>query len=209
MNQMCWRFTFIGMLAVAAMVLNIPGGGISLSASGILSFQQADLNEINHPDLFRWKWRVSTANSQQIVSDIAEITPTPVPTIGIERPQHKNPIPLNQLDSSLVQRVHFDYDQDTLTPDAKSGILINTAWIKLHTEYDILLEGHCDERGSNEYNIALGDRRASSVREYMIRQGIDPNRIMTRSFGEEKQLDTRQNNEAYSLNRRVEFYAVP
>lgn len=172
-------------------------------------YQQADMAEINHPDLFTWKWNERFRDDSQDGSEYVNAQPTPVPTVGIERPKHNAPIPLNELDSSLVQRVHFDYDQDLLTPDAKSGIQINTAWIKMHTNYDILLEGHCDERGSNEYNIALGDRRAQSVRDYMIRQGINPDRIITRSFGEEKPLDLRQSNRSFALNRRVEFYAVP
>lgn len=172
-------------------------------------YQQADLSVITHPDLFVWKWGARNRDDSQDVSMGVDAEPTPVPTIGIERPKHNTPIPLNELDSSLVQRVHFDYDKDVLTPEAKSGIQINAAWIKMHTEYDILLEGHCDERGSNEYNIALGDRRAQSVRDYMIRYGIDPERIITRSFGEEKPLDLRQTKSAFAINRRVEFYAVP
>lgn len=209
MKRLCWFGLLVGLFFPTAGFFVLATGGAALFASGMTVYEQADLSVINHPDLFQWKWgHAETVEKQQGIAK-AGITPTLVPTIGIERPRVKSLIPLDQLDSSLVQRVHFEYDQDLLTPEAKSGIQINTAWIKMHTEYDILLEGHCDERGSNEYNIALGDRRASSVREYMIRQGIDPNRIMTRSFGEEKQLDNRQTNEAYALNRRVEFYAVP
>ena len=209
MKQLCWYRSFVGIAALAAFFWGLAPGTSSLFATGSKIHLQADLSETTHPDLFRWKWGQSgSVDLEQNISN-ADTTPTPIPTIGIERPQHKTPIPLNQLDSSLVQRVHFEYDQDLLAPEAKSGIQINAAWIKMHTEYDILLEGHCDERGSNEYNIALGDRRAASVRDYMIRQGIHPDRIMTRSYGKEKQLDNRQTDEAYALNRRVEFYAVP
>lgn len=205
----------IFVLTVTVFVLLVLGLFLNINkqqdsyAHGDQHYQRADMAEINHPDLFTWKWskRFQDDSNDGLVYVNAE--PTPVPTVGIERPKHNAPIPLNELDSSLVQRVHFDYDKDLLTPDAKSGIQINTAWIKMHTKYDILLEGHCDERGSNEYNIALGDRRAQSVRDYMIRQGINPDRIITRSFGEEKPLDLRQNSRAFALNRRVEFYAVP
>lgn len=205
--------TFVLTVSVFALLLFVSFLNINQQqntyAHGNHQYQQADMAEINHPDLFTWKWSKRFQDDSEDGLVYVNAEPTPVPTVGIERPKHNAPIPLNELDSSLVQRVHFDYDKDFLTPDAKSGIQINTAWIKMHTKYDILLEGHCDERGSNEYNIALGDRRAQSVRDYMIRQGINPDRIITRSFGEEKPLDLRQNSRAFALNRRVEFYAVP
>jgi peptidoglycan-associated lipoprotein len=209
MNTKTYLLTLFGIaLFTLGCFLSLQVTSISYAEAG-KGYPQTDLSEINHPELFTWKWLKSVKQDSNELTHGADIQPTPVPTIGIERPKHNTPIPLNELDSSLVQRVHFDYDKDLLLPDAKTGIQINAAWIKMHTEYDILLEGHCDERGSNEYNIALGDRRAQSVREYMIRQGINPERIITRSFGEEKPLDLRQTNEAFALNRRVEFYAIP
>lgn len=210
MNQ---RYSLLLITLCIALTALASGPIDDILASPYLGMQgqygQTDLNEINHPDLFRWKWGISPATEHKSVSDATATDSAPSPKLDIKRPQRVNPIPLGQLDSSLVQRVHFAFDKHILTPEAKSGIQINTAWIKMHTEYDILLEGHCDERGSNEYNIALGDRRASAVRDYMIRQGIAPGRIMTRSYGEEKPLDVRRSHHAYALNRRVEFYAVP
>lgn len=116
------------------------------------------------------------------------------------------PIPFGQL--GLVQRIFFDFDKSNIRPDQEAGLQKNLKWILEHPEADVLLEGHCDERGTQEYNIALGERRAMSVRQYLIRGGVDPSRIVTTSYGEERPLDYGKTEEAYAKNRRVEFFKI-
>ncbi|RJP25441.1 MAG: peptidoglycan-associated lipoprotein [Candidatus Omnitrophota bacterium] len=173
-------------------------------------YEKTDLAVVNHPDLFKTRWR------SKIIDETAHPTanddPQPLPPRKIiEIPAYVKgkPLPLNQLDSSLVQRVFFEYKKAVLQPKSIRGIQVNTDWLKKHPEYDILLEGHCDERGSDEYNLALGERRAQAVCSYMTDLGIDSDRLTTRSWGEEKPLDPKATEEAYALNRRVEFYAIP
>lgn len=178
-------------------------------STGDKLFGRADHAEFTHPDIFN-KFRAKKEK---------KVEPTPAyqhaekeaeeePDLGRKEIKDRL-IPLDELDRSLVQRVFFDYDKSFLKVNAKKGVEINSSWLKKHPEYDILLEGHCDERGSNEYNLALGERRAVSVRKHMVELGIAPERITIRSWGEEKPLDHRSTQKAYALNRRVEFYAIP
>ncbi len=103
-----------------------------------------------------------------------------------------------------IKTIYFDFDQFSLRPDAIQAVQVNLACIKLG-EFTFSLEGHCDERGSNEYNLALGKRRAESVRDYLIQMGINQKRIETVSFGEEKPVALGKNETAWAQNRRVEF----
>jgi peptidoglycan-associated lipoprotein len=104
-----------------------------------------------------------------------------------------------------LQDIHFDFDKYTIRDDAKEILDKNAAWLKKNPNLKIQIEGHCDERGTNEYNLALGDRRSKSTKDYLIFLGIDPARISTISFGEEKPLDPGHNEEAWAKNRRSHF----
>ena len=79
------------------------------------------------------------------------------------------------------------------------------AWLESHPDVQILIEGHCDERGTREYNLNLGQRRANSVKEYLVGKGIDPNRLHTISYGEERPIELGMSESAYAQNRRVQF----
>jgi len=98
--------------------------------------------------------------------------------------------------------VYFDYDDTTLRSDARNILAKNASWLKDNSDVEIIVEGHCDERGTTDYNIALGDRRAKSVRSYLIKLGIKGNRIATISYGEEKPVDAGHDESAWSKNRR-------
>ncbi|MEK6692484.1 MAG: peptidoglycan-associated lipoprotein Pal, partial [Nitrospirota bacterium] len=101
--------------------------------------------------------------------------------------------------------IYFDYDKYNIRDDVKAILEKNAAWLKKNPGVKIQVEGHCDERGSNEYNLALGDRRARSARDYLVLLGVDPKRVSTISFGEEKPLDPGHNEEAWTKNRRGHF----
>ena len=108
----------------------------------------------------------------------------------------------------LEQRVNFDYDQSALRSDAESLLRQKLAILRASPQVEIRLEGHADERGSVEYNQALGNRRAQSVLEFFSQQGLSAGGFQTTSFGEERPLSTASSESAWAQNRRVEFVIV-
>ncbi|MBB5022571.1 peptidoglycan-associated lipoprotein Pal [Desulfurispira natronophila] len=109
------------------------------------------------------------------------------------------------LDGSQMYTVHFDFDRSSIRSDARKILDNNVTFMERNPEVKIVIEGHCDERGSSDYNLALGDRRAQSVKDYLVTNGIDASRITTISYGKEKPADPRSNESAWQKNRRGEF----
>lgn len=101
--------------------------------------------------------------------------------------------------------VYFEYDSATLTSDAMALLKVKAQWMQTNPNERALIEGHCDERGSNEYNLALGDKRAESVKTFLVNLGISASRLATVSYGEEKPMDTGKTEAAYAKNRRAHF----
>jgi len=99
----------------------------------------------------------------------------------------------------------FDFDQATLSPDAQSTLERHALWLQTHRDLRVTIEGHCDERGTVEYNLALGDQRAQVAREYLIGLGVSPERLTAVSFGKERPLDPGHNEGAWARNRRDHF----
>jgi peptidoglycan-associated lipoprotein len=108
---------------------------------------------------------------------------------------------------SELRTVYFDYNSFQLSQEAAQILQANAQWItaKEHSDVNIQVEGHCDERGSNEYNTNLGQKRAAAVREYLFRLGVDANRISTVSYGEERPIDPGHDEAAWARNRRAQF----
>lgn len=104
--------------------------------------------------------------------------------------------------------IRFEFDQYVLTSQARTTLKENAAWLKRYNNIQIMIEGHCDEWGPNEYNIALGDQRAQTARDYLIYLGVESDRIKTISYGEEYPVDPASNREAWAKNRRTEFVVV-
>lgn len=104
-----------------------------------------------------------------------------------------------------TEPIYFDFDQSVIRADQKEKVKELGAWLLAHPQEEVTLEGHCDERGTEEYNLALGERRAESVRSYLVNLGVDPSRLKTISYGEERPVDPGHNEEAWAKNRRVEF----
>lgn len=104
-----------------------------------------------------------------------------------------------------LQAIYFDFDKSDIRPDAKTTLDENTEWLKANSGVSIQVEGHCDERGTDEYNLALGERRAHSTKAYLGSQGINEDRLTTISYGEERPADSGHNEEAWSKNRRADF----
>jgi peptidoglycan-associated lipoprotein len=101
--------------------------------------------------------------------------------------------------------VYFEYDKADLRPDALDQLKKNTAWMKANPVYRILIAGNCDERGTVEYNLALGERRAVAAKNYLVTAGIDASRIETISYGEEHPADPGHSEAAWAKNRRDDF----
>lgn len=109
---------------------------------------------------------------------------------------------------SALQTIHFDFDRSFIRDDSKTTLRQNAEWLKTHSDVVIQIEGHCDERGTNQYNLALGQRRADSTKNYLVSLGINGDRILTITYGEEKPVDPANNETAWSKNRRAEFVTV-
>jgi peptidoglycan-associated lipoprotein len=103
------------------------------------------------------------------------------------------------------RHIYFDFDRAELKPESRNILKTKAAWLKAHTEYSVRIEGHCDERGTNEYNIALGERRANAAWKYLNALGISGDRMDTVSYGEERPIDTGHDESAWRKNRRDQF----
>jgi peptidoglycan-associated lipoprotein len=108
-------------------------------------------------------------------------------------------------ESRLLKDVHFDFDKYDIRPGDAEILKDNAALLSKYPQVKIQVEGHCDERGTNEYNLALGERRANAAKRYLLSLGISSDRLSSISYGEEKPLDTGHNEEAWSKNRRGHF----
>jgi peptidoglycan-associated lipoprotein len=114
------------------------------------------------------------------------------------------PIPGTQEDlvQNVGDRVFFNYDSAVLTPEGRRTLERQAEWLRLFPELNITIEGHCDERGTREYNLALGERRATAARDYLIAFGMNSSRLRTTSYGKERPYALGHNEESWSLNRR-------
>jgi peptidoglycan-associated lipoprotein len=110
---------------------------------------------------------------------------------------------LNRL--GVLRTVYFAFDSSELSPSAQSTLRDNAQWLKAHPNYRFVIQGHCDERGTIEYNLALGDRRGSAARDYLVSLGIERSRARVVTFGEERPAIQGHDESAWSQNRRAEF----
>ena len=105
----------------------------------------------------------------------------------------------------MSEDVYFDFDSSALTNMARNVLSRKAEFLRINPDASVIIEGHCDERGTNAYNIALGDRRAESAKAYLIDLGIDATQLSTISYGEERPVDMGKNEEAWAKNRRAHF----
>ncbi len=111
-------------------------------------------------------------------------------------------------ESRLLKGIYFDFDKYNIRTGDAEVLKENAALLMKHPNVKIQIEGHCDERGTVEYNLALGERRASSAKKYLISLGVPEGRISTISYGEERPFDTGHNEEAWAKNRRGHFVVL-
>lgn len=110
--------------------------------------------------------------------------------------------------AKIFKNIYFDFDKYDLKEDAIKTLKEIGDYLRKHSDVKILIEGHCDERGTREYNLVLGEQRSLSARNFLINYGISPKRIYTVSYGEDKPADPRHCEEAWAKNRRCEFKIV-
>lgn len=111
----------------------------------------------------------------------------------------------NALDQEKLAKAYFDFDKYEIKPTYRTPLANDAAMIKGHSTQNVVVEGHCDERGSESYNLALGERRAESVKKYLVSLGVNEGQIHTISYGSERPAENDHDEKAWALNRRVQF----
>lgn len=138
---------------------------------------------------------------------VVTLEPTPVPTPTPAPRSQEDDIKAMSLDrvSSYLKPAFFDYDKADLRADARDVLAADATWLKAHPAVLFTIEGHCDERGTAQYNLALGDRRANAAKEYLVSLGIDAGRAKTVSYGNERPFATGHDEDSWAKNRRAHF----
>ena len=155
------------------------------------------------------------------------VTPEPADTGEVAQPTREEPKPVEVTEtfkpeepkvveipppsaaelSRQLQNIYFAFDKYDLSDESRRILQGNTGVLKEHASFRVVIEGHCDERGTIESNLALGEKRARAVRDYMVSLGLSPSRLRIVSFGEERPSDPGHNENAWAKNRRAEFKA--
>jgi len=131
------------------------------------------------------------------------VTPVePIQPVRVPEPTRPTKEPTVE---EALKSVYFDYDSAVLRDDARATLDENITWLKANSTVRVQIEGHCDERGTEEYNLALGERRANAAKQYLIKNGIDASRLFTISYGESRPVDPGHNETAWAKNRRAQF----
>ncbi len=156
-----------------------------------------------------------------------EVTPDPPEVIEAPPPQPPPPVEPPEADAfepadpgsdvlsireinegGRLQTIYFDYDQSEIRPDQRAKLQANAQFLRENTNFRLVIAGHCDERGTREYNMALGERRAGATMQYLMNLGVPGNRVDIISYGEENPAATGNTASAWAQNRRAQFQAV-
>ena len=139
-----------------------------------------------------------------IEDEASDVAPETYQTVDEQQAQELNTQTQTQVQEIEVQdRIFFGYDAYEVSDDAKKILDTQVAWMKSDPTIKVMVEGHCDERGTREYNIALGERRANAVKTYLISNGVEESRIKTISYGKERPAFFGATEEVYAKNRRA------
>lgn len=148
-----------------------------------------------------------TATETKVDTQPSDFVQETKPTV---EPLPANIEALNQAVQSrgLIKDAFFAFDESTLSAEGQAALTTSASWLKQNPTYGILIEGHCDERGTEQYNLALADRRASIARDYLVTLGVDAARIKTVSYGEERPFAEGHSEAAWAQNRRAHLVIV-
>ncbi|HXX13700.1 MAG TPA: peptidoglycan-associated lipoprotein Pal [Candidatus Eremiobacteraceae bacterium] len=192
----------------------------------------ADRDTINQGESVKLNWTTTDATNVSIAPEVGAVTPqgsttvTPAQSttytltasgaggnadssvhISVNAPAPA-PAPKESLDELFLREIrdaYFDYDSAAIRPDARQSLQKDADFLKAYPSIRVTIEGHCDERGSTEYNLALGQRRANAVKEYLVSLGIPGDRLNTTSWGKEKPFCMESNEACWQQNRRGHF----
>ncbi len=143
------------------------------------------------------------ATPQQIAKAIKD---EPIPAVKIpEDKDFQAPVEKSPEAAKTFQNINFDFDKYDIRPDARVILDAIGKYLMENPKVSVLIQGHCDEKGTREYNLVLGEQRALSTRRYLVAAGISPDRLFTVSYGKDMPLDPASNEEAWAQNRRAEF----
>jgi len=142
-----------------------------------------------------YKVRATNSSGEAVAEARVTVTDPPAPELP--------PLTNSEYFDQNVKDAFFDYDQYDIREDARAALMANVRALKERASLRITIEGHCDERGSSQYNLALGDRRAIAAKDFLVSQGVNSSRIDTVSYGEERNFCDENNEECWQLNRRA------
>lgn len=145
---------------------------------------------------------------KQVNTDDRDRTPPPIEETVEDTTEDDEAMARDRAMAAIGEMIFFEFDRSDLREDARSTLQRKAEALRQFPEVDVRIEGHADERGTIEYNLALGERRADSARRYLIDLGIDPDRMTTVSYGEERPMTPGSNEAAWADNRRDEFIAA-
>jgi peptidoglycan-associated lipoprotein len=149
-----------------------------------------------------------TATETRVANPPDFVQPT-TPTVTVENlPSDIEALNRVSEQRGYLQDAFFGFDEATLSADAQTALTTSASWLKKNPQISLLVEGHCDERGTEQYNLALGDRRANAAKEYMVTLGVDAGRVRTVSYGEERPFDPGHDEAAWAKNRRAHLVIV-
>jgi len=173
------------------------GNATDVSIDGIGAVQANGSQSVSPADSTTYHLVAKGAGGTQEATARLTVTPAPAPP-----PPPPPTVTDEDLFSQNVKDVYFDYDKADVRADQQSSIQADAQFFAQHTNISFTIEGHCDERGSTEYNIALGDKRASAVKEALTAAGVSASRIKTISYGKEKPFCNESNEACWQQNRR-------
>jgi peptidoglycan-associated lipoprotein len=168
----------------------------------------------------------TTSSTESTVPAVPTMTTTTAPTTTASpntdfvQTDTMKPVESTQLPTDLeelnrvaqtrgyLQDAFYGFDESTLSSDAQAALTASADWLKRYPQYNLLIEGHCDERGTEQYNLALGDKRANTAKEYLATLGVDTSRVRTVSYGEERPFDAGHDDAAWAKNRRAHLVVV-
>lgn len=175
--------------------VTIDGGVGTMGASGTRA--------ISPSDSITYTASVSNASGSSSASTRVTVTEPAAP------PPPPPPITVTEFFNTRIRDIYFDFDKYDIRPDAQTTLEANARALAERSEIRFLIEGHCDERGSEKYNLALGDRRANATKDYLSAQGVAASRMDTISYGEERPFAQGSAEEAWAQNRRAHFVLKP
>ncbi|MFZ5573476.1 MAG: peptidoglycan-associated lipoprotein Pal [Thermodesulfobacteriota bacterium] len=138
------------------------------------------------------------------VAAVEESEPAAAPEVSVSGDAERRELE-EARQAFMAEDINFAFDDSSLSATAQEILQRKAAWMRDNPDEAVVVEGHCDERGTTEYNIALGDRRAQSAKAFLVDLGIESSRLSTVSYGEEMPVDPRQTEDAYAKNRRAHF----